>query len=197
MSTGMPPRRSSLVDEVHDSSSTNELGVAEARVLARKIVLRRLDLAPRTRSELADSLAARQIPQSVIAEVLDRFEEVGLIDDELFARMWTQSRHTHKGQSRQVIRQELRRKGIDDELIAASLELISDDQETERARALVERKLPSLTRFENNVIERRLVGMLARKGYPTSVCFAVVRESLARYAIEQSEQFVLAQTHQR
>jgi hypothetical protein len=39
--------------------------------------------------------------------------------------------------------------------------------------------------------------MLARKGYSTSVSFAVVREALARYAIEQSEQFVLAQAHQR
>lgn len=188
----MPPRRSSSVDD-RGPSSTDELGIPEARVLARKIVLRRLDAAPRTRYELTDSLVAQQIPESIIVEVLDRFEEVGLIDDALFARMWTQSRHTHKGQSRQVIRQELRRKGIDDELIAASLDLISDDQETERARVLVERKLPSLTRFENPVIERRLVGMLARKGYPTSVCFAVVRESLATLDSERSEGFSVAQ----
>ncbi|MDP4804087.1 MAG: recombination regulator RecX [Candidatus Nanopelagicales bacterium] len=176
--------------------STDELDVTEARILARKIVLRRLDVAPRTRGELSDSLVAQQIPALVITEVLDRFEEVGLIDDELFARMWAQSRHTHKGQSRHVIRQELRRKGIDDDLIATALDAISDDQETERARALVERKLVSLTRFDNHVIERRLVGMLARKGYPTSLCFTVVRESLATYAIEQSEEFAVAQRDQ-
>jgi hypothetical protein len=38
--------------------------------------------------------------------------------------------------------------------------------------------------------------MLARKGYPTSLCFAVVRESLATYAIEQSEEFAVAQRDQ-
>lgn len=191
----MPPSNGSSVDGAV-TPSTDELDVAEARILARKIVLRRLDVAPRTRGELSESLVAQQIPDQVITEVLDRFEEVGLIDDGLFARMWAQSRHTHKGQSRYVIRQELRRKGIDDELIAAALDVISDDQEAERARALVERKLVSLTRFDNHVIERRLVGMLARKGYPTSLCFAVVRESLATYAIEQSEEFAVAQRDQ-
>jgi regulatory protein len=191
----MPPSDGSSVDVVL-TPSTDELDVTEARILARKIVLRRLDVAPRTRGELSDSLVAQQIPALVITEVLDRFEEVGLIDDELFARMWAQSRHTHKGQSRHVIRQELRRKGIDDDLIATALDAISDDQETERARALVERKLVSLTRFDNHVIERRLVGMLARKGYPTSLCFTVVRESLATYAIEQSEEFAVAQRDQ-
>ena len=61
----MPPRRSSSVDD-RGPSSTDELGIPEARVLARKIVLRRLDAAPRTRYELTDSLVAQQIPESII-----------------------------------------------------------------------------------------------------------------------------------
>jgi regulatory protein len=164
-----------------DSSADVHAG-QDPRELARKIVLRRLDAAPRTRFELSTYLEARGIPDGIITEVLDRFGDVGLVDDALFARMWAESRHVHRGQSRHVIRQDLRRKGVDDQVIADALDSISDDRERERARTLVERKLSSLARFDPPVIERRLVGMLARKGYPTGVCFSVVREAMAQRA---------------
>lgn len=176
----MPPRRTASADESQVDSSADVQAEQDPRALARKIVLRRLDAAPRTRFELSTYLEERDIPDGVIAEVLDRFEEVGLVDDDLFARMWAESRHVHRGQSRHVIRQDLRRKGVDDQAIAVALESISDDQERERARALVERKLSSLARFDPPIIERRLVGMLARKGYPTGVCFSVVREVMVQ-----------------
>ncbi len=158
--------------------------------MARRIVLRRLDAAPRTRFELSGYLEAREIPGAIITEVLDRFEEVGLVDDALFARMWAESRHVHRGQSRYVIRQDLRRKGVSDGLIDDALDSITDDQEKMRARALVDRKIPSLERCEPAVMERRLVGMLARKGYPTSMCFLVVREALSQRAEGLSRGFL-------
>lgn len=183
----MPPRRAASADESEVDSSADVHVEQDPRALARKIVLRRLDAAPRTRFELSGYLEARDIPDDVIVEVLDRFEVVGLVDDALFAKMWAESRHVHRGQSRQVIRQDLRRKGVDDPVIADALEAISDDQERDRARTLVERKLPSLGRFDPPVIERRLVGMLARKGYPTGVCFSVVREVMVQQAGELSD----------
>ena len=190
----MPPRRrrDSVDGPSRGSSTESDESSASSRaehprVLARKIVLRRLDAAPRTRVELHEYLADRDIPTDVIGEVLDRFEEVGLIDDALYARMWVRSRHEHRGHSRYVLRQDLRRKGVADQVIAESMETISDHEERDRARLLVERKFASQARFEPAVQERRLVSMLARKGYPTGMCFAVVREALSDQALELSD----------
>ena len=60
-----------------------------------------------------------------------------------------------------------------------AVEEIGRDDERARARALVDRRLPSLARFEHAVAARRLVGMLARKGYDAGVAYGVVREALA------------------
>ena len=49
-------------------------------------------MAPRTRKQLAEKLADRDVPADVATAVLDRFEEVQLIDDAEFARMWVRSR---------------------------------------------------------------------------------------------------------
>ena len=60
---------------------------------ARNIVLRQLSAAPKTRHQLAEKLLQREIPDDVVSEVLDRFEEVELIDDAAFAESWVRSRH--------------------------------------------------------------------------------------------------------
>ncbi|MFC6342320.1 regulatory protein RecX, partial [Nocardioides hankookensis] len=56
---------------------------------------------------------------------------------------------------------------------------IDPDDEEAAARALVRRKLRSLERFDDTVATRRLVGMLARKGYGSGLAFAVVRDELS------------------
>ena len=76
---------------------------ADPEQVARTILLRRLSVAPRTRRELADDLRKRGIPDDVSARVLDRFEEVGLVDDTEFARMWAVSRQRTKGSARSVL----------------------------------------------------------------------------------------------
>ena len=110
--------------------------------------------------------------------LLDRFEEVGLVDDEAFARAWVQSRQPGKGLARRALAQELRRKGVDDETAGTALDEIDPGDEIEAARGLVRRKLRTVGRLERDVALRRLTGMLARKGYPSGVCYGVVREEL-------------------
>ena len=98
--------------------------------------------------------------------LLDRFEEVGLVDDQAFARAWVQSRQPGKGLARRALAQELRRKGVDDEVARAALDEVDPDDEVEAARQLVRRKLRTVGRLERDMAVRRLTGMLARKGYP-------------------------------
>ncbi len=147
--------------------------------VARTIVLRRLTDAPRSRAELAADLAARNVPVEVSDRVLDRFTEVGLVDDAAFASEWVRSRHATRGLSRSALRRELRGKGVDDETVATAVDAIGVDDEEAAARALVARRLPGTRRLTREARIRRLVGQLARKGYPGGLAVRVVREALA------------------
>lgn len=152
---------------------------ADPEAVARKILLDTLTGQARTRQELADKLAKRGVPDDLAASLLDRFTEVGLIDDAAFARQWVESRHRSRGLAPRALRQELRRKGVDDEAAAEALEQIDDDDQRAAARALVDKKLRSMRGLEPQVATRRLAGLLARKGYSSGLAFAVVREALA------------------
>jgi regulatory protein len=152
---------------------------ADHEAVARKILLDQLTGQARSRSELAGKLARKQVPHEVAHRLLDRFEEVGLIDDGAFARDWVQSRQAGKGLARRALAAELRRKGVAQEVISEAVETVEADDEIEAARQLVRRKLPSLQRFDDVTIVRRLTGMLARKGYSSGIAFQVVREEIA------------------
>jgi len=157
-----------------------ELPEADHEAVARKILLDQLTGQARSRKELADKLAKRNVPAELAARLLDRFEEVGLIDDAAFARQWVDSRGARggRGLARRALAQELRRKGVADEAARDALDEIDPDDEREAARALVRRKLRGMDRLDEQAKVRRLVGMLGRKGYPPGVAFAVVREEL-------------------
>ncbi len=151
---------------------------ADHEAVARKILLDQLTGQARSRAELAGKLAKKGVPSAVGDRLLDRFEEVGLVDDEAFARAWVQSRQPGKGLARRALAQELRRKGVDDEVAREVLDEVDPEDEVEAARRLVRRKLRTATRLDPAVAVRRLSGMLARKGYPPGVAFRVVREEL-------------------
>jgi regulatory protein len=151
---------------------------ADQESVARKILLDELTGRARSRAELAAKLAKKAVPDEVAERLLTRFEEVGLVDDEAFARAWVESRQSGKGLARRALAQELRHKGVDDETAREVLDEVDPDDEVEAARMLVRRKLRSVARLERDKAVRRLTGMLARKGYPGSIAFPVVREEL-------------------
>lgn len=150
----------------------------DAEAVARSIALRQLTAAPRTRAQLAEAMARRDVPGDVAERVLDRFEEVRLVDDAEYARMWARSRHAERGLSRRAIAHELRQRGVAGDHVEQALEQVDDDAEAAAARALVERRLPATRRLDRDARVRRLVGMLARKGYPSGLAFRAVREAL-------------------
>ncbi|GAB2753315.1 regulatory protein RecX [Nocardioides pakistanensis] len=151
---------------------------ADSEEVARKILLDQLTGQARSRAELATKLAKRRVPEHVAQRLLDRFEEVGLIDDAAFARLWVESRGPGRGLGRRALAQELRRKGIDDETARAALDQVEPDDEEEAARALVRRKLRTLRNVDRATATRRLTGMLVRKGHGGDGVWRVVREEL-------------------
>ncbi|MDR7255248.1 regulatory protein [Nocardioides sp. BE266] len=152
---------------------------ADPEAVARKILLDTLTGQARTRQELADKLAKRGVPDDLAKGLLDRFTEVGLIDDAAFARQWVESRHRSRGLAPRALKQELRRKGVGDDDAAEALEQIDESDQRDAARALVDKKLRSMRGLDPQVATRRLAGLLARKGYAAGLAFSVVREALA------------------
>ena len=151
---------------------------ADPFAVARAIVLRQLTGAPKSRHQLEQALHRRGCPQDVAAAVLDRFEQVGLVDDEAYAQMFVRSRQTGRGLASRALRHELRAKGIDEDTTRAVLEEIDPQVEREIARGLVVKKLRTMHGLERPVQVRRLAGMLARKGYGSELALRVIHETL-------------------
>ncbi|MEI6404325.1 MAG: regulatory protein RecX [Actinomycetes bacterium] len=145
---------------------------------AKAIALRQLNLMPRSRKELATKMAAKGVTEEVSLAVLERLTEVGLVDDRGYAELLVRSKTKVKRLSRRALRMELLKKGIDPEIISQVLASVTDDDEIQMARELVEKKMRSLTKVDPVVAQRRLSGQLARKGYSHSVIMKVLNEHL-------------------
>jgi regulatory protein len=163
---------------------------ADPLTVAREVCLRLLTDRARTRQELAQALRRKGVPDDAAHTVLERFDEVGLIDDAAFAGQWVRSRHNHRGLARRAIAMELRRKGVSDEHAGEALAEVDAESEERRARELVDRKLRTVavgTAEQRAAAGRRLVGMLARKGYGAGIAYRVVKEALAERGAEADE----------
>lgn len=129
----------------------------------------------------------RGVDDEIAAEILDRYDEVGIIDDAAFARAWVTSRHHGRGLSRRALAGELRRKGVASDEVGEALDQLAPDVEEETARALVARRLRVESRSTPEVAFRRIVGMLARKGYPPGLAIRLVKEAMSERDAEAAE----------
>lgn len=145
---------------------------------ARDVVYRLLAVRARSHSELRQALLRKEIDEEVVDSVLQKFLDAGLIDDASFAEEWVNSRQRYQGLGRKALGFELRRKGVDEQHVEAALANVDADSEEERARELVQRKLPSVRSADYQAKMRRLVGMLARKGYSEGLAYRVVKDEI-------------------
>ncbi|GAA2890406.1 hypothetical protein GCM10010472_56150 [Pseudonocardia halophobica] len=162
----------------------------EQEAAAKEICLRLLTDRARSKHELATKLRQKGVADEITEKVLERFNEVGLIDDQAFADAWVRSRHRARGLGRRAIAQELRRKGVAKEVADEALTEVDDAAEEQRARELVDKRLRTLTVTgpeDRQKAGRRLLGMLARKGYPPPIAYRVVRTALAEHGAEEDE----------
>ena len=157
--------------------STSETREEQAHALC----LRLLTARARSRAELIGKMTQHGYPDDVVETVLGRLIAVGLVDDEDFAAQWVRSRQSYSGKGKRALAAELRTKGLDAEVIAAALDGIDAGSERVRAEQLVERRLRRevLAEGDDAKVMRRLVGMLARRGYSQTMAVAVVTDALA------------------
>lgn len=168
------------------SAESQALGDPEGRdpdadpvEVAKAILLRQLTTSAKSRHQLAEVLARKGVPVDAAEQALDRFVELGYIDDPAFARSWVESRQRSRGLAASALRRELRGKGIAPETVEAVLgEVVTDEGERDAARQLVDKKLRSMRGVDEDTATRRLVSMLARKGYSPGLAYSVVRDAL-------------------
>jgi regulatory protein len=150
----------------------------DAESIARSIALRKLTLRAHARHELDHALQAKNVPPSVKEAVLDRMQDVGLVDDASFAIDWVNSRQQRRHLSRRALTRELQAKGVERDDIDRALEEVDFDAELTTARDLVERKRQTMSGLRRDVQYRRLAGILSRRGFDTAVTVQVLNESL-------------------
>ena len=168
---GRPRASSERATEAHDAD-------ADAESVARAIALRKLTTRAYTRHELDQALQAKNVPPEVNEAVLDRMQEVGLIDDASFAVDWVASRQQRRHLSRRVLKRELEAKGVDRSDIDRALDTVGFDAELTAARDVVERRRAAVNALPREVQYRRLAGLLSRRGFDTGVITRVLADVL-------------------
>lgn len=143
---------------------------------ARTIALRKLTASARTRHELDQALRKKDVPDEIASSVLDRLEAVGLVDDGAFAQSWVESRQQRRHLSRSALRRELTSKGVDRDHVDAALATVDADDELTAARALVAKKAAATRGLDPVVRDRRLAGVLGRRGFGSGVIATVLAE---------------------
>ena len=151
---------------------------ADAQSVARAIALRKLTTRAYTRHELDQALQAKNVAPDVTEAVLDRLQEVGLINDASFALDWVTSRQQRRHLSRRVLSRELQAKGVDRSDIDRALDDVGFDTELTAARDLVERRRTAMSALPREVQYRRLAGLLGRRGFDTGIITRVLADVL-------------------
>lgn len=174
----MPGRGGRRSSDPGDKAGQSERADSDPAAAARDICLRLLTGRSRSRAELAEALRGKGIPAEEAEAVLDRYTEVGLLDDVAYADAAVRSGHAHRGLGRRALRAELRRKGVDEDVAQQAIAAVGPEDEERRARELVRRKLRTASGRDEVTMVRRLAGMLARKGYAEGLAIRVAREEL-------------------
>ena len=133
-----------------------------------------LSYRPRSSAEVRQNLTKRGISETLTAETVNRLQQAGLLNDEAFARAWTENRNEFRPRSKSALRMELRQKGLSEETIQSVLEEQVDEEALALAAARkYARRLAGLEWIE---FRKKLGGFLARRGFSYATLAPVVSE---------------------
>ena len=149
---------------------------ADPYSIANTIALNALVARAKSKGELLAHLKKRGVEDDVAQATIFRLQESGLINDEEFAKAWTQSRHTSKKLSKRIIAGELRTRGVDQSSIDQALDEIDDESEYRTAFSLGMKKYNTMSRLEPEVQIRRIQSLLQRKGFGFGTISQVLKE---------------------
>ncbi|HEU4759741.1 MAG TPA: regulatory protein RecX, partial [Dehalococcoidia bacterium] len=156
-----------------DAARLDDLRHQEARHDALASALRLLSYRPRSEAELRQRLARRGAPPPIVQQTIDRLRELGLVDDEGFARSWVESRDQASPRSRRLLASELRAKGVARPDADTAVASVDDEDAAYRAG---QRRARTVAGLPWPDFQRRLSGFLLRRGFG----YETVRTAVAR-----------------
>lgn len=168
-----------------------EISHSQALDLARESALRTLAATAKSRFELQGSLLRKGHAASIVEPLLARFEEVGLLDDAAYAAALVRARMSDRGYSRRALANELRRRGIAEDLVRNVLSEISETEETRAAREFATKVAHRTTDLPDDIRLRRIVTALGRRGYSAEIAYRIAQEVAAEN--DDSYEFITAE----
>ncbi|MFH1749516.1 MAG: RecX family transcriptional regulator [bacterium] len=126
-----------------------------------------LGIRPRSKREIELRLG-QKFPKKIVEEVIEELEKKQLLKDSDFCNYWIDTSN-YKLKSKRQIEYELYQKHIDSKQIQSTLSSITEEQELEKARKIIQKfqsRYSSISELEK---KQKLQNLLARKGYPWSV----------------------------
>ena len=139
----------------------------ENRSRAFNYSLKYLSYRARSVKEVYDYLLRKNFIEDTINSVLKKLIDLKFLNDEEFARQWIESRQKHKGRSKFILKNELRLKGLSNDVIEPLLKEAQDDLET--ARILFYKKKKVLGKLPPEEFRKKMGGFLQRKGFSFDV----------------------------
>lgn len=178
----------SLVDELGLAAGLRWDAPLAGRVMeaahtdaARRYALNALSMRAMSAKRLQDNMVRRGTPRPIAQRVVEGLERSGLIDDRLLAEQIARSALAGTPSGARVIEQRLLRRGIGSDLArVVAAEATADRDPSADALRVARKKIRAMApRLDREVVERRLLGSLARRGFPPPVCRQVAREVVA------------------
>jgi len=158
-----------------EQSDVQALLDADDLLAAKQVATRQLSYRPRSVTELRQTLGQRGFGSHIIDQVIERFSELGYLDDADFARRWIQTREQLAPRGTRLLKQELRQKGINADLADEAL-AVADLDELETATRIAERRLPKMSGLDRDTQRRRLAGYLERRGFSHDIVRQIDRK---------------------
>ncbi len=145
-----------------------------SRADVKAYALKLLGYRARSRKEMLRRLKIKGFDDGRINHAIKFLEDTGLLSDETLAPQLFRHSVEDKSLGKRGIRAFLTARGLDRELVDKTLLLHTVEMEEKSARELAERKLKTMKNYPENVIRRRLRGMLQRRGISGDVINRVV-----------------------
>jgi regulatory protein len=151
---------------------------------AHELALNLLSYRPRSEREVRHRLQRKGFSEQAIEQAVQRLSRAKLLDDEAFARYWINNREQFRPRGQFALRQELRRKGVSNDIIDGLLE---DVDEAENAYRSATKRLARWQRLDPGERKRKLSGYLQRRGFGYDVIRDVWERLLAEELIDEPE----------
>ncbi len=157
------------------TADLEQLKSEEARQQAVERAINYLSFRPRSQEEVRRYLRKKETPPEIIEAVLERLQRLDYLDDHAFAAFWVENRERFNPRGSQGLRNELRLKGVEREIVE---ETVDNEHDEELALRAASRKAELLLRTPNmdyKTFRNRLGGFLQRRGYAYEIVARVVR----------------------